>query len=245
MLRDIAYSLISAGYKIPKSVEEKIGRFSYQIYLATFLKKLRINCVLDVGANIGYFAENIRKLGYKGQILSFEPHPEIFPTLQKNFKHDTLWRGYDLGLGSEDASATFNLNTYSELSSFLVPNASMPKTVNSCEVKIKPLDSLLDDILTLVPEPRIFLKMDTQGYDIEVVKGASKCIDKVLCLQSEISVRANYINIPSYLDALKYYESLGFELADLFAAFRNPDGYVTEYDCLMVRSKTLDVAEIH
>ena len=150
-----------------------------------------------------------------------------------------------MGLGSEDALATFNLNFYSELSSFLVPDASMPKTVNSCEVKIKPLDSLLDEILTLVPEPRIFLKMDTQGYDIEVVKGASKCIDKVLCLQSEIAVRSSYINMPSYLDALRYYESLGFELVDLFPASRNPEGCVVEYDCLMVRSKTLDVAEIH
>ncbi|MUG96890.1 FkbM family methyltransferase [Scytonema sp. UIC 10036] len=237
MLGDIAYSLISAGYKMPKSVKAKIERFFYQSYIAELLKKLRINCVLDVGANIGTYAQNLRKLGYKGHILCFEPHPEIFPTLQKNFKHDPLWRGYNLGLGNEDALAAFHFNTYSELSSFLVPEASMPKTVNSCEVKIKPLDSLLDEILTLVPEPRIFLKMDTQGYDTEVVKGASKCMDKVLCLQSEIAVRSYYMNMPSYLDALRYYETLGFELVDLFAASRNPEGCVVEYDCLMVRSE--------
>jgi len=243
MLKDVAYSLISAGYKIPKSVEEKISRFSYQSHLVDLLNKFSINFVLDVGANIGDYAESIRKLGYKGHIFSFEPHPEIFPTLQNNFQDDTLWRGYNLGLGSEDTLATFNVNTYSALSSFLVPKDRIAKTVNSCEVKIKRLDSFLDEILALVPEPRIFLKMDTQGYDMEVVKGASKCIEKVLCLQSEVAVQANYDKMPSYLDALKYYESLGFQLVDLFPVNRMPEGAVVEYDCLMVRSQILDVAE--
>jgi FkbM family methyltransferase len=245
MLRNIAYSLISAGYKMPKSVEEKVSRFSYQTHLVNLLEKLRINCVLDVGANIGSYAESIRKLGYKGHILSFEPHPEIFSTLQTNFKDDPLWRGYHVGLGNEDTLATFNLNSYSALSSFLVPKTRMPKTVNSCEIQIKPLDSFLDEILTLVSEPRIFLKMDTQGYDIEVVKGATKCLDKILCLQSEVAVQTNYDNMPSYLDSLRYYESLGFQLLDLVAVNRLPEGAVAEYDCLMERSKTLDVAKLN
>ncbi|AFY35699.1 FkbM family methyltransferase [Calothrix sp. PCC 7507] len=238
MLRNIAYSLMSAGVKVPRPLEENLDRFFYQTYLIDLLKKLRINCVIDVGANIGSYAESIRKLGYKEHILSFEPNPEIFGTLQHNLQQDTLWRGYNFALGKEDTTATFNLNSYSELSSFLVPKADMPKTVNSCEVKIRSLDSLLEEILALVPEPRIFLKMDTQGYDMEVVKGASKCLDKVLCLQSEISVQPNYDNIPSYLDALRYYEYLGFQLVDLFPAFRDPQGCVVEYDCLMVRSQT-------
>ncbi len=239
MLRDIAYSLMSAGVSIPRPLEENLDRFFYQTYLTALLKKLKINCVIDVGANVGSYAKSIRKLGYKAQILSFEPNLEVFAALQRNLQQDSLWKGYDFALGKEDTSATFNLNSYSELSSFLAPKPDMPKTVNSCEVKIRKLDSLLEDILTLVPEPRIFLKMDTQGYDMEVVKGAGKCLDKVLCLQSEISVQPNYDNIPSYLDALKYYEFLDFQLVDLFPAFRDPQGCVVEYDCLMVRSQTL------
>ncbi|MEC4880129.1 MAG: FkbM family methyltransferase [Scytonema sp. PMC 1070.18] len=242
MLRDIVYSFIAKGLKIPKSVEEKFGQFVFKSYLKDLLNKLRINCVIDVGANVGAYAEGIRKMGYKGHILSFEPHPHVFATLEKNSQHDPLWRVYDFALGRTDSYATLNLNMYSALSSFLVPKVHIPKTVESCEVKISPLDSVLDEILTLVPEPRIFLKMDTQGYDMEVVQGASKTLDKVLCLQSEISMYANYDNIPSYLDALKYYESLGFQLIDLFVANRLPQGIIVESDCLMVRSQMLDVA---
>jgi FkbM family methyltransferase len=235
--------LISRGFKIPKPVEEKLDLFVFKSYLTELLNKLRINCVIDVGANIGAYAESIRSIGYKGHILSFEPHPHIFATLQKNCQHDPLWRAYGFALGRAESSATLNLNSSSELSSFLVPKENIPKTVESCEVKISTLDSVLDEILALVPEPRIFLKMDTQGYDMEVVQGASKTLDKVLCLQSEIAVLANYNNMPSYLDALKYYESLGFQLLHLFPANRLPQGMVVEYDCLMVRAQALDVAQ--
>ncbi|WP_017653656.1 FkbM family methyltransferase [Fortiea contorta] len=235
MLRNIAYSLISRNFKVSKDWEEQLDRFFYQTHLVDLLNRLKINCVIDVGANIGSYAQSMRKLGYKGYIFSFEPHPEIFVTLKRNLQPDSLCRAYDCALGSENTSAIFNLNSYSELSSFLAPNPDMPKTVNSCEVNIRTLDSLLNEIIALVPEPRIFLKMDTQGYDMEVVKGANKCLDKILCLQSEISVQPNYGNIPSYLDVLKYYQSLDFRLIDLFPAFRNPKGGVVEYDCLMVR----------
>jgi len=100
---------------------------------------------------------------------------------------------------------------------------------------------LLDDLLKDIVAPRVFLKIDTQGYDMEVVKGAAGCIHWIMGLQSEISVAPIYEDMPHYTEALAYYESLGLSLMDLFIVSRAKDGRVLEYDCLMARSDQLEV----
>ena len=77
--------------------------------------------------------------------------------------------------------------------------------------------------------------MDTQGYDIEVIKGCKKLRDKILLLQPEISVQPLYENIPHYIKSLQFYESLDFQLFDLFSVTRNDRG-VVEYDAIMINT---------
>ena len=63
-------------------------------HIKTVLDYQAINCVLDVGANRGQFAERLRRLGYRGSIISFEPVPEAYEGLTPRFRNDKRWRGF-------------------------------------------------------------------------------------------------------------------------------------------------------
>jgi hypothetical protein len=101
------------------------------------------------------------------------------------------------------------------------------------QVQIRCLDELYTQIVSGILEPRVFLKMDTQGYDLEVFKGAGGSIQNILGLQSEISVCPLYYGIPHYLEALSVYEGAGFELFDLTVVDRTSVGALRELNCFM------------
>jgi hypothetical protein len=86
-----------------------------------------------------------------------------------------------------------------------------------------------------ISEPRVFLKMDTQGFDLQVFEGAHECLDKIFGLQSELSIQPLYRNMPHYLEVLPIYEKAGFELYNLTVASRIPDGGIQEINCFLKR----------
>jgi hypothetical protein len=108
----------------------------------------------------------------------------------------------------------------------------------SVEVEIHRLDEVLPTLIGDMQSPRIFLKMDTQGYDSEVLKGASGYLEQIKGIQSEISVIPIYDGMPHYTESLAQYEALGFKLIDLFVVNRRDD-CVIEYDCVMARETAL------
>jgi FkbM family methyltransferase len=134
------------------------------------------------------------------------------------FKEDTSWKGFNIALGSDNTIQNFNIARLSNLSSFLNPKAKI-EVNHVTKVKVRRLDSIFDELIKPINNPRIFLKIDTQGYDMEVIKGAQNCIHQILMLQSEISVQAIYENSPHYTESLIFYESLGFQLMDVFQFF--------------------------
>jgi FkbM family methyltransferase len=201
------------------------------------LSSLAINCVLDVGANRGQFAENLRQIGYNGHIVSFEPVPEAYRMMEAQFGSDPRWQGKNIALGSRDTAQPFHVALESsEMSSFLSP-LDPDWNLRTEPVMMMRLDSLFDQIVADIPgTPRIFLKMDTQGYDLEVVRGATQCLSQILGLQSELSVSPLYQGMPPYLESLAAYQDLGFRLVCLAEAARaDEDRYLTELNCLMTR----------
>lgn len=176
--------------------------------------------MLDVGANRGQFASELRKVGYRGHIISFEPIQKEFAVLRRAFRNDAKWQGYQLALGSEDSVAEINvIPGMTFMSSILKPIVRQKKVE---KIEVRRLDSLLPERLAKVREPKVFLKMDTQGYDLEVFKGAGESCKTILGLQSEICVQPHYEGMPHYLDALATYEKAGFELFNLSTVARPP-----------------------
>ena len=235
MLSDLGKYLVRMKCSFPSKL--LLSRYLAWSELRQTLDDLKISCVFDVGANRGQFATGLRKIGYTGWIISYEPMPDDFAAMRRTFEGDPRWRGHQIALGSENATRSFNITLVdSRLSSFLTlrwPDAEL-KVI---PVEVKRLDAVFDEALTGINQPRVFLKLDTQGFDLKVIEGASGCLDRVLGLLSEIAAEATYDNMPSYLESLNIYEGLGFRLRGLSEiAWNHNRGTLVEMDCLMIRN---------
>jgi hypothetical protein len=100
-------------------------------------------------------------------------------------------------------------------------------------VEVKRLDNILPKILGDLQEKKIFLKMDTQGYDVRCFQGSERCFNRIVAMQSEISMKPLYQGMTHYLDALECYEQAGFELVSLSVVTREGLA-IQEMNCLMV-----------
>lgn len=231
------FTALKAGLRLPSSpLTNNFGQWSALIDL---LKQLRIDLVLDVGANRGFFSLHLRMAGYEGHIASFEPIPRDADRIRSIAKADKRWRVYQVALGDENRDISFNVqlcNGETVLSSIL-PMKRPPGSSEQITVPMSRLDKLLPQIIKEIEisMPRIFLKMDTQGYDLNVFAGLGKYVPDVAGLQSEMSVQPLYEGIPHYTKALDCYEQHGFSLLDLFVVNRDENGCITEYDCVMKR----------
>lgn len=214
--------------------------YSYRSMLRTVLESHQIDHVLDVGANTGQFGRTLRSV-YGGRISSFEPVSASFQKLKAKIESDREWRAYNFALGSSEGTQTIHVAPSSVFSSLLKSNDYCAakfgeRSVGSREelIRIRRLDAVLDELTGAGAFRKIFLKLDTQGFDTEVFKGLGSRLDDILVLQSEISLIPIYDNMPHWTESLALYESAGFGVAGMFPV--NWDaGRVVEYDCLLTR----------
>ena len=142
-----------------------------------------------------------------------------------------------LALGREDGVAQLNVAREANFTSFLEPNQfSVERFGGSAvdrqeEVEVKRLDGL--DLVG--PDARVLLKTDTQGWDLEVIEGAAGCLDRVVALQVELSVRPIYEGSTDWLATLARLRELGFRPAQLTSVGRDDALGLLELDCLLVR----------
>ena len=99
------------------------------------------------------------------------------------------------------------------------------------------LDEVAGDILPPeVERPRIFLKLDTQGFDLEVFAGIGEVASSIVMLQSEVALVPIYEGMPRMRTALDTYEAAGFEITAMYpVSYDHSTMRVLEYDCIMVR----------
>ena len=218
----------------------KLYKVLFNRHLINLLRVHRIDTVLDVGANKGQFGSLLRKLGFKGMILSFEPITDTFNLLKKRSKHDADWHTYNFALGDAQGSLALNVLHGRGLSSFLEPNAyctNFLRQKSSVDeqyaVSVKTLDAIFAD-LPCDDTSRIHLKMDTQGYDLRVFAGARETLQAVQTIQAELSILALYEGIPDYLTALTAYAEAGFCPSGWFPILRDKN-FLIECDVLMIR----------
>jgi FkbM family methyltransferase len=204
--------------------------------LAQVIKRLEVNCVLDVGANIGQYGKFLRdEVGYRGRIVSFEPYPQAFIQLQKTAARHQPWQTHPFALGAARQSMRLNVMAATEFNSFLSPVPTGIDHVEKknrvrevIEVRVERLDSVIPD------DQNLFLKMDTQGFDLEVLRGASGCRDRICAMQSEVSVIPIYGKMPDMQASLAEFSRCGFDLAGLFPVSRDESLRVIEFDAVLV-----------
>lgn len=218
-----------------------IGRpsdLSADYHVAALLSEHAADCVIDVGANVGQFATALRRAGYRGPIISFEPVPEAFAKLQDRSASDPDWTVQRVAVGDWAGTLELNVSEGSNISSFLEVKEEYvagypPARVRRTErVPI----ATIDDLLREAPYERIFLKTDTQGYDLKVLAGGQQTIDRTIGIQIELSVVAIYDGMPNYVEALAVLRELGFALTGMYQV---PSFQVHDYDGVFLRHELI------
>jgi FkbM family methyltransferase len=213
-------------------------------HLAMLFDLLEINCVIDVGAHRGGFGRLLGEIGFGGYIISFEPVKENFDALSRASALNSRWTVHHLALGSTDGTTKINVSRRTEFSSLwptsqygLEQYPMMSEPVGVERVRMARLDEIFDSIVGHIADPRIFLKIDTQGNDIDVVRGARDSLDKVEALQTELYFREVYSGTPLFNAAYDELRGAGFELTGLYAASRGERLVIIDADCVMVRTQ--------
>ena len=234
------------GYDVVPLREMKERDFA--LYLRGLLSQLKIDCVFDVGANAGQYHDFLRNhVGFGGTIISFEPISRHVAALKERARSDLAWHIEGYALGAGDEALPLNVMVSDQYSSFLRPdNSRVPaisrenKTV-ACElVPVKTLDSVLPGLRERLRFKRPYLKLDTQGFDIEVLRGGRKSVETMLGMQTEASVIGIYQGMPNYVEAIAVVEALGFELSGLYTVSRDKALRLVEFDCVFINSKVAD-----
>jgi len=243
--RMVKSTLGSLGYTVLDLSKNNDLRVFLPGHLKSVLKSLQVNCVIDVGANQGEYGLMLRRIGYQGRIISFEPVREVFDRLKQTASGDDSWKTLNFACGNEESEKDINIFGLDVLSSLLPPSPQMalidPQGVGRTEkVRVVRLDSIFDEVINGLDHPRVFLKTDAQGYDLEVIKGGGERLTQVIGLQSEIAVQPLYLGVPDYLEFLAFCRELGFEPTGFFPIFHSPTTkQMIELDAVLTRSEAV------
>ena len=224
-----------------RRLQTAAGHYLCTHHVVSLLQRHGVNVVFDVGANRGQYAQSLRQLGYRGRIVSFEPVPGAFRKLEKAAAADDDWQVRPFGLGSETATMPISVE-WITMNSLLPPTdyarEAFPRfdRTGTEDIEIRRLDAVMDEAMDGIENPRPYLKMDTQGFDLQVFAGAGKRIAEFVGMQSEVAVLQLYEGSPRMAEAVTAYEAAGFEVSGLYPVTWEPEsGRLLEFDCVLVR----------
>jgi FkbM family methyltransferase len=198
-----------------------------------------LELVLDVGASAGYFVDAVRRQGYTGRIVSFEPLAEAFAELEQRVQDDPLWETRRLALSDHDGEADLQVAGNSWSSSLLamkarhVASAPASAVVRSERVPLARLDTIWDG---LSHGDRAYLKLDVQGAELDVLRGAERALGDVDVVEAELSLVELYAGQPLLPDVVAFLEPRGFALVQLEPEFTDPQtGAILQLNGIFVR----------
>ncbi len=243
MSRRLGYEIVPSARIMPRDIAGHLGRL---------FALLDICCVLDVGANVGQFHDMLRHdVKYDGLIVSFEPARKAARALRDRARSDDRWIVHDVALGAANEMRAFNVMRSDLLSSFLEPDEAAVKpfapfnVVNHTEhVRVRTLDSVMAELRKERElSGGVFLKMDTQGYDLEVIKGARDCLARIAAIQTEFACQRMYKDMPHYIEVLRTLDARGFQISGIFPVSEDTLLRVIECDAVLVNSAHLAPGE--
>jgi FkbM family methyltransferase len=216
-----------------------LSNSEYQLHKA--LEHFGVDMVFDVGANRGQFARGLRSAGYVGTIVSFEPPSLAYEALQAEARHDTKWHVHErCAVGDHDGTVRINIAANSVSSSVLPMTTTHSSAdersayVGAEEAKISRLDSIAPRYSDLFQNP--FLKIDTQGFESQVLDGAQDLVPRLKGVMCELSLVRLYDGQILWLEMLDRLRSEGFEPWTVERGFTDPrDGRTLQIDVSFFR----------
>jgi len=183
-----------------------------------------VDLLFDVGANIGQYAKERFANGYKGKIVSFEPLSAARGILKKEMAAFPNWAlAEQCALGAAEGTVTMHISENSQASSILAATsehlAYAPKAVEVGNevVRLERLDRVAASYIGEARKP--FLKIDVQGFEEQVLLGASEIIPKLVGLQLELSLVSMYKNQKLFPEMLAFISGMGFTLYRMIPAW--------------------------
>jgi len=227
------------GFGVEIDRVRPMPRIAQMIHLC---KANECRTLLDIGANAGQYAQHLWNWGFSGRIISFEPQEEAYSELVANA---SKVKGWDVAaricVGDKDGMASFNLSENS-VSSSLLPvlessTSVKPETayVGQAEVPLRRLDSWVKEELTGY-DGAIAVKVDVQGFEDGVLRGAEHVLERIRVLELEMSLTNLYEGAPSFIELYAKVEAMGFTCVGLYPGFTDWDTYqMLQVDGLFTR----------
>ena len=214
--------------------------------LNTLLTEAAVDLVIDVGAHVGRFGTDLRRIGYMGTILSCEPNPRAYDSLTQASHDDPDWFTRRVAIAATAGRKTLHVTEDSSFSSFLRPNdystsvfGELSRVVSYMEVDAFSLDAVIREFCTTTgSEPRsVFVKSDTQGFEQEVIDSLGEAHSMVRGLLVEVPVKPIYRGaaLPELGASHSAYEARGYSLAFCAPVSWDADGAIIELDCIYIR----------
>jgi len=219
--------------------------------LGCLLKTYNIEIVLDVGANIGQYAKMLRQeLDYDGIIHSFEPMKSEYFELQKTARNDPKWKVDNCGLGDVDAEMVINIAGNSASSSLLAASkrllsvAPQVAYVGNERVQIHKLDTIYNE--QQLKGQRVFLKIDAQGYESKILRGAKQSLQYIDTLQLEMALTPMYEDELLFEDYFSMMHANGYYFVHLMPGlWDTKTGELLEVDGIFHRYSPNNESEIN
>lgn len=216
-------------------------------HLAEVLERLRIEVVVDVGASWGQYRGLLRKIGFAGRIVSFEPVGRPWGHCAALAAEDPGWDVHRMAIGARSGQRTIKVGSSDDFSSFRPLSAYGRETFEELDVTgeervpVRRLDDLWPELIG-ADARRVFLKTDTQGWDLHVYRGARRHLDRVLGTQCEVAVQRLYRRMPGYHRSLRILERRGYALTGIYPVWRDGALRIGELDCVMARPEAMGPA---
>jgi FkbM family methyltransferase len=225
-------TFITAVKNVTRSALRRIGfdlirynpQKSHEAALARLLAVREIDTVLDIGANEGQYATMVRRAGFQGKIISFEPLAEAHSKLRQAAAPDPLWMvAPRMALGDHEGTLLMHVAANSASSSALSMldahlQAAPEAAYIGCEtVPVSRLDTVAEDMQ--VDGQNLFLKIDVQGFEPKVLEGAPRLLGRIRGVQLELSLVPLYDGETLFLSQVDCLARKGFELWGLMPSF--------------------------
>jgi FkbM family methyltransferase len=218
--------------KLARELGFEVKRYNLNTSEVALIKHLlnyhNIDLVFDVGANSGQYARFLRECSYSGTIVSYEPLSSAYSQLLASSHKDPLWEiAPRTAIGDQDSEITINVAGNSQSSSVLemldshVNAAPESAYYDSEVVKLSRLDTIGPQYFTSANQA-IFLKIDVQGFEKQVIEGATQILPLVQGIQLELSLIPLYKDQLLFKEMVEFLYKIGYDLHTIIPGFTDP-----------------------
>lgn len=182
--------------------------------------KHNFKVVLDIGANSGQFGLDARNAGFNGIIHSFEPLTDRHEILKKVSERYLPWKTHNIAIGAQNGRIEMGIASDRGLSSSILTQNEMfqssfpdSRVSHYTEVSVMTLDSWIE--MNEVNPGTCLLKIDVQGFEMQVLQGAERHLKLFPYLLIELSVQSLYEKSSEYYVILEFLKKFGFVVTDI------------------------------